>query len=135
MYSLLLKGIQSFIILLCNEESKILASICMLKSVVSNYLFKVLVVRHFKFFGWKIVKCGILIFLVSKLFIWIEFISNLLNFFVKFLYDCSLLEDLNVKSQIFKTFLDPMKNLNALPNLVGAWIFYIVDILRRKVCM
>ncbi|XP_058721454.1 putative FBD-associated F-box protein At5g44940 [Vicia villosa] len=56
------------------------------------------------------------------------------KYFAKFLYGCPILEDLNAKSRTFQKSIDPMENLNALPNLVKVKICYNTDIPMSLVC-
>ncbi|XP_058773135.1 putative F-box/FBD/LRR-repeat protein At5g22670 [Vicia villosa] len=56
------------------------------------------------------------------------------NYFVKFLYGCPILEDLNAKSRITPKSIDLMENLNALPNLVKVRICWNKDIPMTLIC-
>ncbi|XP_058782133.1 putative FBD-associated F-box protein At5g56820 [Vicia villosa] len=56
------------------------------------------------------------------------------KYFVKFLCGCPILEDLNARSRFLRKSLDPVENLNALPNLVKAKICYDMYDLMTLVC-
>ncbi|XP_058774191.1 F-box/FBD/LRR-repeat protein At4g26340-like [Vicia villosa] len=55
------------------------------------------------------------------------------KYFVKFLYGCPILEELNATSHIYQESL-VLENLNALPNLVKVRTYYDMDNLMTLVC-
>jgi hypothetical protein len=57
-----------------------------------------------------------------------------LDFLVKFLFGCPILEDLHKKRIIYEPSLVPVENLNALPNLVKVNICHDMDPLMTLIC-
>jgi hypothetical protein len=118
-----------FLSLLWNEEACIWTSIRLINRALSNYLIAFSILRHFKFSSWRTYQWETLIkwiFLGSKFFIWIWFISNLAKYMWSFFFfGCPVLEDLYTKEigcHSGSLFV-PLENVNVLPNLVKVRIF------------